>query len=108
MIRHCVFIRFGDDVESAHRQSLFQQLEALQSRLEGILAFHGGVNVSPETGMDKGFADGFMIDFASVEARDAYLEDEAHQAIGAQLVAAAVDGANGILVYDMEIDTGLA
>lgn len=103
MIRHCVFIHFKNEVSTSQRDALFAQLVALQSRLKGMLAVQLGKNVSPETGMDKGFADGFMIDFNSVEDRDAYLIDAEHQAIGAQLVESAVGGAAGILVYDMEI-----
>ncbi|MGQ7847128.1 Dabb family protein [Granulosicoccus sp. 3-233] len=107
MIRHCVFIRFNEEASVEHRQALFSQLAALQSRLNGISAFHAGINVSPETGMDHGFADGFMIDFDTAEDRDAYLADEEHQAIGAQLVQSAEGGTAGILVFDMDIADGV-
>jgi hypothetical protein len=71
--------------------------------LPGILAVQVGANVSPEEGMDKGFSDGFIVDFADAASRDAYLVDEQHKAAGGQLVAASKGGADGILVYDMEI-----
>lgn len=103
MIRHCVFVQFKSEVSSAQRKALFGQIESLQSRLAGLLVVHIGQNVSPETGMDKGFSDGFMIDFKTAHDRDAYLLDAEHQAIGAQLVDSAVGGAAGILVYDMEV-----
>ncbi len=103
MIRHCVFIHFRSEVSKSQRDALFDQIVALQARLEGMAAVQLGKNVSPEVGMDKGFADGFMIDFNSREDRDAYLIDAEHQAIGARLVESAVGGAAGILVYDMEI-----
>ncbi|MDB5556776.1 MAG: hypothetical protein JWL86_6760 [Rhizobium sp.] len=38
-----------------------------------------GVNVSPETGMDKGYSEGFISDFESAAARDAYLIHPEHQ-----------------------------
>ena len=104
MIRHCVFIRFRPEISRAHRDELFAEIDALKHTLAGIVAVYTGANVSPETGMDKGFADGFIVDFDNAEARDAYLMDPGHKKTGARLVAAAVGGVEGILVYDL--DTG--
>jgi hypothetical protein len=103
MIRHCVFIQFKDSVTAKHRDVMFSEIAALQSRLVGILDVHLGRNVSPEAGMDKGYADGFMVDFTGPEARDGYLVDEGHKSTGAKLVESAVGGVEGILVYDLEI-----
>ena len=103
MIRHCVFIQFKSRVTAEYRDALFGEIAALQSHLAGILAVHLGHNVSPETGMDKGYGDGFMVDFTGVDARDAYLIDDKHQHAGAKLVEAAEGGVAGILVYDMNI-----
>ncbi len=103
MIRHCVFIRFRDDVTDADRADLLQDVACLQAHLPGITAVHLGANVSPEIGMDKGFSDGFIVDFDSSDARDRYLADEDHKAVGARLVAAAQGGTDGILVYDLEV-----
>ncbi len=103
MIRHCVFIRFKNDVSDARKAELFSEIEALKAHVEGILAVHAGANVSPETGMDKGYSDGFIVDFVNSASRDAYLVNAQHQEVGAQLVASAVGGAEGILVYDLEL-----
>lgn len=103
MIRHCVFIRFRDDVPASDRQSIYGALSALCARLPGALTIKSGLNVSPETGMDKGFSEGFILDFADAAARDAYLVDPEHQAIGGRIVSAAVDGAEGVLVFDLEV-----
>ena len=102
MIRHCVFIRFKPVVSAARKAELFDAIAALKDRLPGILAVHVGGNVSPETGMDKGHADGFIVDFADSFARDAYLADPGHREAGARLAAAAEGGVAGILVYDLE------
>lgn len=104
MIRHCVFIHFKPTISAAYKAELFNEIEALKAQLPGMLAVHVGVNVSPEAGMDKGFSDGFIVDFADSFARDAYLEDPAHKQTGARLVAAADGGIQGILVYDLETD----
>ncbi len=102
MIRHCVFIRFKPTVSVAYKSELFNEIDMLKDRLPGMLAVHAGTNVSPEEGMDKGFGDGFIVDFADSFARDAYLEDPGHRETAARLVAAAEGGTAGILVYDLE------
>lgn len=104
MIRHCVFIRFKPTISAAYKAELFDEIDALKTRLPGMVGVHLGVNVSPETGMDKGYSDGFIVDFADGFARDAYLEDPEHRETGARLVAAAEGGVDGILVFDLETD----
>jgi len=104
MIRHSVFIRFKPETTQERIAELFGEIAALQDHLDGVLAVHSGNNVSPETGMDKGYSNGFMVDFENSQARDNYLKDSKHQAVGAKLVEAALNGIEGILVYDLEID----
>ena len=103
MIRHCVFIRFRADVPASDKRQIYSEISGLKGRLPGLLAVHVGDNVSPETGMDKGFAEGFIVDFADAEARDVYLADEEHRSTGAKIVAAAEGGLAGIFVYDLDI-----
>ena len=85
MIRHCVFIRFKPTISVAYKTELFNEIDALKDRLPGMVAVHIGTNVSPDTGMDKGFSDGFIVDFADSFSRDAYLEDPEHRQTGARL-----------------------
>lgn len=103
MIRHCVFIRFRAGVSPAQKSEIHREIADLKARIPGLLAVHAGDNVSPETGMDKGFAEGFIVDFADARSRDLYLEDEEHRKTGAKIVAAAEGGIDGIFVYDLEI-----
>lgn len=103
MIRHCVFIRFKSTISAAYKAELFNEIAALKSRLPGFIAVHAGANVSPETGMDKGYSDGFIVDFDGPAARDAYLADPEHQKTGGKIVAAAEGGIEGVLVYDIEV-----
>ena len=104
MIRHCVFVHFAPEITDDRKEDLLHQIVGLRSRIPGLLAAYAGSNVSPEIGMDKGYADGFIVDFADAAARDANLEDLEHQKIGAMLVDAAVGGADGILVFDLRVD----
>ena len=102
MIRHCVFIRYPASVTAEEKAAIAAGIAGLSEHVEGMLAFHGGPNVSPETGMDKGYAEGFIIDFADAAARDRYLVHPLHQALGARIVAAA-GGVESVFVYDLEI-----
>jgi Stress responsive A/B Barrel Domain len=101
MIRHCVFLRFRDAISRPERDQLYADLDALRHALPGMLAFRAGPNVSPE-GLGKGFAEGFVADFADVAARDAYLDDPRHRAIGAR-IGMATGGTDGILVFDLAL-----
>lgn len=103
MIRHCVFIRFRSDVSQAEKDGIWADIRALKAVGPGYLAAYVGNNVSPEAGMDKGFSEGFIIDFESSAARDAYLVHPEHEKAGGRIVAAAEGGVAGILVYDIEV-----
>ncbi|MBZ9656867.1 Dabb family protein [Phyllobacterium lublinensis] len=103
MIRHCVFLHFRDEVPTTDRQAIYRALEVLCAKLPGAVALKAGVNVSPEAGMDKGFSEGFILDFEDAAARDAYLVDPQHQIIARNIVASTVGGADGVLVFDMEV-----
>jgi hypothetical protein len=104
LIRHMVVVRFGSAVSAEMRQGIYDDLAALSGHLEGIVGFRSFHNVSPEKAVVHGFNDGFWVDFSDAAARDAYLQDTVHQAIGARLVAAAEGGIDGILVCDVEME----
>ena len=100
MIRHCVLCRFRDDVDETAREALYERLIALCDELPNILDAGFGPNLSEE-GFAQGFDGGFTIDFVDESARDAYLEDDVHRAIGADLVAALEGGVEGLIVFDL-------
>jgi len=100
-IRHCVFLKFRDDVPLREIQAIYDQLAVLGVHLD-IDHMSYGPNVSPE-GLHQGFVDGFTMDFPDVAARDAYLADGKHQEAGKRLVAALEGGVKGLLVFDIEV-----
>jgi Stress responsive A/B Barrel Domain len=102
MIRHCVFLRFSTEVSRAERDALYAGLDGLRAELPGMLSFKAGPNVSPE-GLAKGFEEGFVADFLDAAARDAYLANATHQALGARIAAATEGGGAGILVFDLAL-----
>jgi hypothetical protein len=101
MIRHCVLVKARPDVPAGELEAVFAALAALKDRLPGMLAFAGGPDASPE-GLQRGHTHAFTIDFADEAARDAYLADAEHRALGARLVAAAEGGREDILVVDFK------
>jgi len=103
MIKHIVIIQFRDDVSADQRKAIYQSVETLKQHVTGWQGFVAGANVTPEVGMDKGYNGGFVIDFADEAHRDAYLIHPEHQKVGASIVAAAVNGIDGIMVFDLAV-----
>lgn len=77
--------------------------DAGQDQVPGLLSITSAHSESPEQ-MERGYMHGFIADFAGWEALLAYQDHPAHQALGAKLVANAVDGKDGILCFDLPVD----
>lgn len=103
MIRHFVHLRFRDDVDTSQKQALCDRLAGLVARIDGVEEFHHRENVSVETPLVRGFLAMFWFDFRDAAARDTYLLDDEHRAIGADIVACLEGGAEGVFVCDIEL-----
>ena len=103
MIRHLVALRFKDDTSAELKQTLYDDLAALDGHIDGILDFQSRSNVSVEDPVVRGFRDLFWFDFRDTGVRDVYLGDAAHQAIGARIVAETEGGTDGVFVMDFEV-----
>lgn len=103
MIRHLVAVRFRAEVSTAEKEALYGELAGLRGHLDGVLDFQHRRNASVEDELVRGFRDVFWFDFRDAAARDAYLADAAHQAVGARIVARTEGGADGIFVVDFEV-----
>ena len=73
----------------------------MKDEIPGLLAVHGGPNVSTE-GFNRGYTHLFTMDFADPAAFAAYLPHPAHKPVSDRLQAAA-GGQDNILVVDLEI-----
>lgn len=103
MIRHIVLIRFQPQVTDAEVAAIFAAIPALATKLPGVLDFAFGRSDSPEK-IERGYRHGFTIDFASWTDLQSYADHPDHKVFGGQLVAHAVGGIDGILVFDLEVN----
>lgn len=102
MIRHIVLTKFKPETPEDRIAEIYRGLAALTKKLPGAANFAGGRSESPEK-IERGYMHGFVVDFDDWEALQTYSENAEHKALGAQLVANAVGGKDGILVLDIDV-----
>jgi hypothetical protein len=103
MIRHVVLIKFKPSVSETAIEAIFDDLHAIKQILPGVLSITSGRSQSPEH-IERGYMHGFIADFASWEALQAYQDHPDHKRVGSALVAGAIGGIDGILVFDLPVD----
>jgi hypothetical protein len=101
MVRHLVLIKVAGNVSSADIDSVFKKMEALKTKIPGIISFDAGVNNSPEE-FSRDYTHVFMMDFADVQSRDSYLPHPDHQAVQPPLLGILSDDEDPVLVIDFE------
>ncbi len=99
VLRHIVLYKFKDDATPAEVQDVVDTFAALPKKIDGIVAFEHGTNVSPE-GKSDGLTHVFVVSFANEQARDAYLTHPAHQAY----VNVVKDRREKVVVFDYWAD----
>jgi hypothetical protein len=102
MIRHIVLIRFQPQITEAQIARLFAELHQIEGKVPGLISITSGKSESPEK-IERGYMHGFIADFADWMALQAYQDHPDHKKLGAGLVAAAVGGIEGILVFDLPV-----
>ncbi len=103
MIRHIVLIRFRAEVTEEQINAIFADLHQIKNVLPGVLSITSGRSESPEQ-IERGYMHGFIADFADWTALAAYQAHPDHKRVGAALVANAVGGLDGILVFDLPVE----
>ena len=76
-VTSCWF-KFKDEVTKEQIQEVVDAFAALPSKIDSILDFEAGTDVSVE-GKSKGFTHGFVVTFPSAKGREIYLPHPAHQ-----------------------------
>lgn len=100
MIRHIVLVKFRPEVTEPQINAIFADLAAIQAKLPGVLDIRAGRSESPEQ-IERGYLHGFTVDFADWADLAAYQDHPDHRRVGAALVASAIGGLDGILVFDL-------
>ena len=101
MILHCVFCQFKDEMSEDAKQNLLGGLAQLCSQLKGCVNFQYGPNRDFEN-KSAIYTDGFVITFESQATLETYAKHPRHKALGAELCALSKNGADGIIVFDLE------
>ncbi len=102
MIRHIVLIKFNPRLPAADIADIFAELQAIKGKVPGTIAITSGASESPEQ-IERGYMHGFVADFADWATLQAYQDHPDHKKLGARLVANAVGGIDGILVFDLAV-----
>lgn len=102
MIRHAVYCRLRADVSEAEVADVMQALSDLRDVIDGMTGFEWGPNRDFE-GKSAGFDVGFVCTFEDAAAHARYLPHPDHKAAGARLLALCDGGADGIMVFDLEV-----
>ncbi|MCV6602808.1 MAG: Dabb family protein [Cohaesibacter sp.] len=100
MIRHIVLIKFQDTLGEQDIAAIFAELHEIKDKIPGVLSITAGKSESPEQ-IERGYMHGFVADFKDWDTLQAYQDHEDHKKLGTKLVANAVGGLDGILVFDL-------
>lgn len=104
MIRHIVLVRFRSEISQPVIEDLFADLHRIEGEVPGLLSITSGRSESPER-IERGYLHGFVVDFADWAALEVYQNHPDHKRFGARLVAHAEGGLDGILVFDLPVQT---
>lgn len=95
VLRHIVLYKFKENATPQQVQEVIDVFAALPKKIDIILGFEHGTDVSPE-GKSEGFTHCFLVSFRSEEDRDAYLAHPAHQ----EYVKIVRDRREKVIVFD--------
>lgn len=95
VLRHIVLFKFKEGLEAAQVEEVVDAFAALPEKVETIVDFEKGVNISQEN-LSQGFTHGFVVTFADQAGLDAYLPHPAHK----EFVALIQGKIDGVLVFD--------
>ena len=102
MILHAVYLSLRPDHDPGELAKVMAGLTDLVGQVPGFEGFAHGPKVDAE-GKSPGHPYGFVCTFADRAALDRYAADPRHRALGGRLVALCKAGAEGIVVYDLDV-----
>lgn len=95
ILRHIVLFKFKPELTAKQLDEINLAFHQLKHDIPEISDFERGINNSPE-GLDKGFTHGYLVSFASEDARATYLPHESHKKF-VELIGGKIDD---VMVFD--------
>lgn len=95
VLRHIVLYKFKDGIKPAELQEVIDTFNALPKKINTIIGYEAGTNVSPE-GKSDGLTHVFVVTFKDEKGRDEYLVHPAHKAY----VEVVKDRRDKVVVFD--------
>jgi hypothetical protein len=102
MILHCVFCNFSDEARAVEQHAVLSELRDFALSIRRCMSAEFGPNRDFEQ-KTQDYSHGFVLQFKDKDALDEYAKHPTHLALAARLVNLCVGGADGILVYDLEV-----
>ena len=102
MIVHAVFCAIRPEISADAIARVLRALDALKEQCAGLVSLESGLNIDLEQ-KSQGYSHGFLMRFETRDALEAYAVHRAHIAVAGELVALCVGGAEGIMVFDLDI-----
>ncbi|MGC4002673.1 MAG: Dabb family protein [Pirellulales bacterium] len=99
VLRHVVMYEFKPECTAAQIQEVIDAFGGLPKKIDGIVGYEAGRNVSPE-GKSDGLTHVFVVTFQDEAARDAYLKHPAHDAY----VLVVKDKRKKVVVFDYWVE----
>ena len=85
MITHVVLLQPKSEVTEEQLQTALAHVEELQQTIPGIISVQAHRNLNANNEKNKGYTYGFVVQFADIEALNAYAPHPAHKVVGAEL-----------------------
>ncbi|NRB16142.1 MAG: Dabb family protein [Rhodobacteraceae bacterium] len=104
MLKHCVFLNFKNDVSDDEKEAIMAGLARLVGVADGLIDMTFGPNLDFEK-KTPDFDYGFIVKFRDRKAHLAYETHQSHVEMGGRLVAGCYGGVEGIVVFDVDVDS---
>jgi len=97
-VKHIVLLKFKEGTAEEQINKFFEDILDLSETVAGIDDYVSGNNCSVE-GANQGMTHGFIMTFANIAARDAYVVHPEHERFKANMLPLL----DGFLVFDFEV-----
>ena len=102
MIKHCVFLNLAEDADVDQLMDVYEAIGEVLEEIDDVYEFVAGPNRDFEN-KSPAYETGFVITFGNEAALKAYAEHPKHKEAGAVLQSLCYGGADGIMVFDLDV-----